>query len=531
MNTLTGKSILFGKPFSANGKKFQVTSPITQSLLPTSFEEVSSASVNTILETAQEAFESYSTRTSSERALFLETIAEEILLLGEDLLQRAHQETGLPLDRLTGERARTTNQLKLFAQLIREGSWIDARIDTALPDRQPIPRPDLRRMLIPLGPVIVFGSSNFPLAFSVAGGDTASALASGCSVIVKAHRGHPGTAEYVGQAIIKAIEKCQMPPGVFSLIHGSGSEIGSELVKHPLAKACGFTGSHAAGRSLMNIAMSRHEPIPVFAEMSSLNPVVITSEALRIRGEKIAVGLRDSVNMGSGQFCTKPGIVFGVDSPEWRAFLKSLSTSFIESKPITMLNDGICKSFYQNRAEVLKIKSVTILSESNQPGSVEKTTGHPTLAHVSGKTFLEEKSILTEVFGPFILAVTTKDETELINTLNSLEGQLTATIHAELSENKWIQKLTACLTQKVGRILINGYPTGVEVSHAMTHGGPYPATTDSRFTSVGTGAILRFARPITFQNYPDQILPQALQGSNPLGLWRTINGKLTQNSL
>lgn len=531
MSKLTGKSILAAKEFSSNGKTFQVTSPLDQSTLPTKFEAVPGEMAGEILEVSKHAFEDYSQRSNTDRATFLETIADEILALGDELLQKAHEESGLPWPRLDGERARTMNQLKLFAQLIREGSWVDARIDTALPDRQPLARPDLRRMLIPLGPVIVFGASNFPFAFSVAGGDTASALASGCSVIVKAHRGHPGTSELVGQAIVSAIHKCDMPPGVFSLIHGNGADIGTELVRHPFSKACGFTGSHGAGRSLFDVAMSRPEPIPVFAEMSSLNPVVVTAEAIRTRGGQIATGLRDAVNLGSGQFCTKPGLIFGVDSPEWREFLKSLASAFEQTVPVTMLNDGICKSFYDSRQSVLNTKGVTLLAETAEAGAYEATTGHPTLAEADAKTFAEEKALLTEVFGPFILAVTARDEAELLATLSKLEGQLTATIHAESSEETRMQELTHALSEKVGRMLINGYPTGVEVSNAMTHGGPYPATSDSRYTSVGTGAILRFARPITFQNYPDKALPPELQAANPLQIWRKVNGEFTQNKL
>jgi len=531
MNLLHGKSLIAGIPVEHGARPFRAISPLDKSELEPVFHESGEADVNHTLTAAEEAFAIYRRIGAEARAVFLERIAEEILAIGDDLLQRAHLETGLPLDRLTGERGRTVGQLRLFAEVVREGSWVDARIDTALPDRKPLPRPDLRRMLLPLGPVVVFGSSNFPLAFSVAGGDTASALAAGNSVIVKAHRAHPGTSELVAGAIIRAVEKCGLPHGVFSMLHGAGSEIGVALVKHPLTRAAGFTGSRFAGRSLFNAAAGRPDPIPVFAEMSSLNPLFILPGALQERGAQIVEGLKTSVTMGVGQFCTKPGLVFGLGSPDFESFAENFAAAIRAATPATMLHPGICHSYGEGVEAMQKVPGVVALATSDTEPQAGKTQGQPTVFATDAKNFLCHQALHEEVFGPYTLLVDAPTFSDLIQIAHHLEGQLTATIHANEKDLENAGDLLAILERKAGRLLINGFPTGVEVSPAMNHGGPYPATSDERFTSVGTAAIKRFARPLCYQAFPGSALPPELADANPRGLMRLVNGQLTRDPL
>lgn len=448
--------------------------------------------------------------------------------MGDALPARARQETGLGIDRLTGERLRTVNQLRLFARIVREGSWVDARMDTALPDRQPLPRPDLRRMLVPIGPVVVFGSSNFPLAFSVAGGDTASALATGNPVVVKAHRGHPGTSEMVASAIVRAVEKCGMPAGVFSMLHGPGAVMGLALVKHPHTRAVGFTGSRSGGRALFDAAAARPEPIPVFAEMSSLNPVFVLAGALRERGAAIAEGLKNSVTLGVGQFCTKPGLIFGVAGPDWDTFERALLKQFEAAVPATMLHQGICEEFHQGLARVSGIEGVRLLGRSTQNSDPNQTQGAPVLLATDATGFRRHRELSEEVFGPFALCVTASSPGELEELARGLEGQLTATLHGTDADFASAAGLVAILERKAGRLVCNGFPTGVEVCQAMNHGGPYPATTDTRFTSVGAAALQRFVRPVCHQNFPQSLLPEELQNANPRKIWRLLNDQWTQ---
>lgn len=525
---LHGMSLIAGARAPANGSTFHAVNPATGERLQPEFHDVGLADIDTVLTAAAAAFADYRARPAADRAQLLETIATEIEALGDPLLQRASAETGLPVARITGERARTCGQLRLFAQLVREGSWVDARIDRALPDRQPLPRPDLRRMLIPLGPVVVFGSSNFPLAFSVAGGDTASALAAGCPVVVKAHRAHPGTSELVGGAITKAIAACNLPAGLFSLVHGGGATVGVALVRHPATAAVGFTGSHTAGRALFDAAASRPHPIPVFAEMSSLNPVFLLPEAIKQRGAAIAQGLVASFTLGVGQFCTKPGLVFLQRDGETDAFLTKLSDAVVAAPAGTMLTSGIRDAFQQNRAKVTGVECVQPLATSSAVVNATKTESAASVSTTTAKHFLAHPELATEAFGPFTLVIIAETGAEISACAAALEGQLTATLHgtpAELAANR---ALLALLEQKVGRVVVNSFPTGVEVSPAMNHGGPYPATTDARFTSVGTAAIYRFARPICYQSLPDELLPPALQNANPLGLIRLVDGQSTR---
>jgi alpha-ketoglutaric semialdehyde dehydrogenase len=447
---------------------------------------------------------------------FLERIGELIVATGENLIVTCAEETALSVDRLVGERARTVNQLKMFADRVREGSWVDARIDTPLPDRKPVPKPDLRRMLIPLGPVAVFGASNFPLAFSVAGGDTASALAAGCPVVVKAHPGHPRTSALVATAIRSAAEECRMPDGVFAMIGETSVEIGLELVRHPLIRAVGFTGSTKAGRALVDAANSRPEPIPVFAEMGSLNPLFILPGALEKRGEQIAIGLAGSVSLGTGQFCTKPGLVIAQQSTNLDRFAARLGEELARVPNGRMLNETISKRFAES------------LSKTKDYLRAE---GGAYLLMTDGKKFGEESILHQEIFGPATLLVQCGTADELIELASGLEGQLTATIHAEPDDAVLSESLLRVLQEKAGRIVWNSYPTGVEVSPSMHHGGPYPATTDSRFTSVGTAAIQRFARPVCYQGLPKEMLPVELRDINTSKIWRMINGSLTKEDV
>ena len=453
---------------------------------------------------------------AKERATFLRRIAEQIEMLGDELIQVCHEESKLTVDRLRGERVRTINQLVMFADLIEEGSWVDARIDTAQPDRKPIPKPDLRRMLVPLGPVAVFSASNFPLAFSVAGGDTASAFAAGCPVVVKGHPAHPRTSALVGDAISRAVTDTGMPPAIFNLITDPSIEIGTNLVTHPVIRAVGFTGSTQAGRNLFNLAMARPDPIPVFAEMSSLNPVLIMPGALRERRAEIVKGLTGSVTLGVGQFCTKPGVVLGLRGSDFEEFTSALGDALAKVEAAPMLYPGIeerLKKSLQKTQPYLRVSQATHLLVAK------------------AKEFRENHLLQEEIFGPATLLVECENEAEVLKTIDSLPGQLTATVHLTPDEEESSRAFLEAFVEKAGRVLLNGYPTGVEVCPSVQHGGPYPATTDSRFTSVGTAAILRFARPVCFQNFAEKLLPAELQNANKLRIWRQINGRLTKDDV
>jgi alpha-ketoglutaric semialdehyde dehydrogenase len=450
------------------------------------------------------------------RAAFLRRIGEHINALGDELIHVCQEETELAADRLRGERARTINQLAMFADLIEEGSWVDARIDTALPERKPVPKPDLRRMLRALGPVAVFGASNFPLAFSVAGGDTASAFAGGCPVIVKGHPGHPRTSALVGDAIDRAVVDTGLPKEIFYLLTDTSIEAGTKLVTHPVIRAVGFTGSTHAGRALFDLAAARPDPIPVFAEMSSLNPVLIMPEALRERGAEIVKGLVGSVALGVGQFCTKPGVLLAVRGPELDQFREALGDALAKVEGAPMLYRGI---------------------EERLADSLRKVQAYVRVSHAAhflvalAKEFRENPVLQEEIFGPATLLVECADEAEVLQTIESLPGQLTATVHLTANEHESSRCFLETFAEKAGRVILNGYPTGVEVCPAMQHGGPYPATTDARFTSVGTAAILRFARPVCFQNFAEKLLPAELQNVNRLRIWRQLNGRLTQEDV
>lgn len=527
MKKLDGRNLI-GYHYSALADDFlESFNPATDKKIEGRFHIASTAEIEKTMQLATEAFTLYKKTTGSDKAAFLNAIADEIMALGDALIDRTMAETGLPKDRLIGERARTVNQLRLFAKVVQEGSWVDPVIDLAQPERQPLAKPDIRRMLVPVGPVVVFTASNFPLAFSTAGGDTASALAAGCPVIVKAHESHPGTNALVAFAIMQAAQKTGMPDGVFSTLYGTGLNLGQQLVRHPLTKAVAFTGSFKAGKALFDAAAQRTEPIPVFAEMGSVNPVLLGEAALEKRGKEIAAQFAASVTLGCGQFCTNPGLLIGKEGPELDAFIAALSENIRKIVPSTMLNEGISKNYYSNKNRVLDIHKVRLEGESMVSDGV-KNEGRPTVASVWGKAFLENPELSEEVFGPFALIIKCESAEVLSAVVHSLKGQLTATIIAEESEMAVYLNLIEALQNRVGRILFNGVPTGVEVCPAMQHGGPYPATTDARFTSVGTAAIKRFARPLAFQNWPEELLPDELKTQNPLGIWRTVDGVFTK---
>ena len=523
---LHGQNFIGDRLSRGTGETVRAVSPLDRRPLDPPIFAAGTAEVAAAMAAAEAAFAIYRETTGAQRAAFLERIGEEILAVGDVLIARAHVETGLPETRLTGERARTVQQLRLFAQVVREGSWVDARIDPALPDRRPAPRPDLRRMLIPIGPVVVFGSSNFPFAFSVAGGDTASALATGNPVVVKAHSGHPGTAELVAAAVRRAVAACQLPPGVFSLLHGAGRVVGLALVRHPITRAVGFTGSRVAGRALFDAAAARPDPIPVFAEMSSLNPVFVLPGALRERAAAIAEGLCASVTLGVGQFCTKPGLVFGVRSPALDGFQQALAARLEAVAPATMLHGGICESYREGLARATATDGVAMLARSGRTADPARTEGEPVVLRTDAANFRRHPQLAAEVFGPFALLIAASTFAELEQIADGLEGQLTATVHGTADDLRDAQSLVRRLERRAGRLIINGYPTGVEVCPAMNHGGPYPATTDVRFTSVGTAALQRFVRPVCYQDFPATLLPDALKDGNPLGLARLVNGVL-----
>ncbi len=507
-------------------KTFHSFNPATGENNDFSFVTATSDEVNIAVEKATTAFKVFRKKSGVEKAVFLEAIGEELLNTGDELVTVCCNETGLPKARIEGERMRTVNQLKLFAALLKEGSWVDARIDTAIPDRAPLPKPDIRYMQIPLGPVVVFGASNFPLAFSVAGGDTASALAAGCPVVVKAHPAHPATSSIVGKAIQSAARNTNMPDGVFSLLFDSGIDIGVQLVKHPHVKAVGFTGSFKAGKALYDIAVSRPEPIPVYSEMGSTNPVFILPNALKERQAEIAAGYAASVVMGVGQFCTNPGMLIYQGNEE--QFRLSLKSAFEKTSGGIMLTPNILKAYTQGVESHLKIEGVknlaTVVSES-------KNVAIPVLLETDSETLKSNPELGEEIFGPTGIVVPVTSKNEMLELAQNLSGHLTATIHGTDEELAAYKDLLDILEQKVGRVIINGYPTGVEVCSSMVHGGPFPSTTDSKSTSVGTAAIFRFTRPVCYQNLPQSLLPIELQNKNALNIFRLVNNERTNGEI
>ncbi|WP_207513612.1 aldehyde dehydrogenase (NADP(+)) [Longitalea luteola] len=492
------------------------------------FKDATSHEIDQVLNNAWQAFRQYRKYSLKDRARFMRTIATELENAGDELIQTAMRETNLPEARLRNERARTMYQLTSYADACERGEWLEARIDTANTNKTP-PKPDIRKMLIPLGPVVVFGASNFPFAYSTAGGDTACAFAAGCPVIVKAHPAHAQTSELVARAILRAAEKCQLPNGVFAHVHGASQEVGKALVMHPYTKAVGFTGSYSGGTALFDWANQRKEPIPVFAEMGSVNPVFLLPEKLKQSATEIAKLYAGSITLGVGQFCTNPGLIFGIEGAELQEFITTLGNEIKAVSPGTMLHPGISKNYAENRSRALSQQQVQTVAISNtQPADNQ---GVPTIASASGEAFLNNPILHQEVFGPYSLVIRCKDQQELLQVVRHLEGQLTATLMA--TENDIVQhdELVEAVKDICGRFVVNGVPTGVEVCLSMHHGGPFPATTDSRFTSVGADGIKRFARPIAYQNWPNNLLPDELKDGNPLGIWRTVNDEITKNGL
>jgi NADP-dependent aldehyde dehydrogenase len=528
---LHGKQLIGGEANASGSETFLSMNPTTGSTLPTKFSVATPAEVNRALELAHEAYAVYRQKSPAEIADFLVGIAAEIEGLGDALLEVANQETALPMARLQGERARTLNQLKLFAEVAREGSWVDARIDQPLPDRKPLPKPAMRTMSIGIGPVVVFGASNFPLAISVMGNDSVSALAVGCPVIVKAHRAHPGTAELVGRAVQAAVKKHNMPAGVFALLHGNSHELGQSLVKHPRTKAVAFTGSERGGRALMDAAASRPDPIPVYAEMSSLNPVFLFPGALAERNQQIGEGFLQSVTLGVGQFCTKPGLVFGVASKDFEGFTEAAGKAATAFAPATQLTQGINQSFWKGLDQAGKTAGVKKVGESSTAADPKQAQAAATIFSTDLKTFNANPHLAHENFGPSAVVIACPNREAIKEQIEGLSGHLSASIHATEQDLKDYADLIAVLETKVGRIVLNGFTTGLELCHSMHHGGPYPATSYSHFTSMGQAAYKRFVRPVCYQGFPDAALPAALKDKNTLGIWRCVDGKLTTADL
>jgi 2,5-dioxopentanoate dehydrogenase len=522
----TGRTLLAGTWIEGEGRPFHGVDAASGQDLEPAFRESASEQVARAMDAAHEAAALYGRTDGGVRAGFLRAIASGLEDLGDRLLDRAASETALPRGRLVGERARTVGQLRLFAELLDEGSWIDARIDPGDPTRTPTPKPDLRRMLLPLGPVAVFGASNFPLAFSVPGGDTAAAFAAGCPVVCKGHPAHPGTSELAAEAIRRAAASMGLPPGVFSLVHGWSNEVGLALVTHPHTRAVGFTGSLRGGRALFDAAAARPDPIPVYAEMGSVNPVFLLPSAVEDGDAALARGLAASITLGVGQFCTNPGVVVAVRGPALDRFRARLVEALAAVEPGTMLHSGIATAFARGTARAVDLGAQAL---EGGPAADPTGAGRPTLLRVDGRRFVEDPGLREEIFGPVSILVEVDDEEEMTRVAGTFEGQLTATLRGTKAEVARHAHLVDVLRDRVGRLVFNGFPTGVEVGHAIHHGGPWPASTDARSTSVGTAAIVRFARPVCFQDFPDEALPAQLRRRNHAGIWRRVDGRLTRD--
>lgn len=524
--TLIGKQLIDADFIAAGTQHFAAFNPGAEHApLPEAFFEATKEEVDRAAQSSAAAFQAYSSTSGAQKAEFLEAIAEEIMQAGDALLERANAETGLPMARLQGERGRTTGQLKLFANLLREGSWVNAIIDTAEPERVPAAKPDLRQMQVPLGPVAVFGASNFPFAFSTAGGDTVSALAAGCPVVFKAHPAHPGTCELVAAAIVAAAQKCNLPAGVFNMVQGASNEVGTWLVQHPSIKAVGFTGSFKGGKALFELAVKREEPIPVYAEMGSVNPVFFLPGIVKEKKELLAKNFAASITLGVGQFCTNPGVFVAVEGEETNGFVTETKANLSNIALGPMLTGGIQNNFLKGVANLHQHQGVV--------GHIDLTQNKatPQLFTTDVSSALAQDELLEEIFGPVSVGVVAATKAEIISFANQLKGHLTATIHGTEDDLLEYRELIHILQQKAGRLVINGFPTGVEVTHAMMHGGPFPATMDGRSTSVGTQAIYRFTRPVSFQDFPAFLLPEALKNDNPLNIWRKVNGEMSKSKI
>lgn len=524
---LHGRQIIAGASVAQGPVTFHGLNPATGETTTPPVHEATAIEVDRALDAADAAFEEYRHLGGGRIASFLETMAEEWMALGDALLDQAHVETALPLARLAGERGRMVNQARMFAALVREGSWVDARIDRADPHRQPTPKPDVRRMLQPIGPVVVFGASNFPFAISVGGGDTVSALAAGCPVVAKAHPGHPGTCELIGRAIVRAAERMGIPAGVFGMVHGRGHEVGLALVRHPLTRVVAFTGSQAGGRALFAAAAARPDPIPVYAEMGSTNPVFVLPGAMEERGVQIAEGYLQSVTLGTGQFCTNPGVLLAVEGPALTAFLDAVAAAAREVVPSTMLNKRIRDAFHGGFERIRDTPGVSVLGQSRAAPDASRSEAACAIFTAGLATLEARPHLWDEVFGPVSLVIVCPGAADLERVARRLHGHLTASIHGTAAEIETHRDLVSALERRVGRIIFNGYPTGIEVCAAMHHGGPHPATTDVHYTSIGTASIDRFVRPVCYQGFPQSALPAELRDDNPRGIWRLVDGLRT----
>jgi 2,5-dioxopentanoate dehydrogenase len=493
------------------------------------FKDATVAEINIIMEKAWKAFHAYRKLSLKQRGAFMRAIAAGLDNAPDELIPTVMRETNLPEARVRNEKTRTVFQLTSYADACERGEWLEARIDTANPERTPLPKPDVRKMLVPLGPVVVYGASNFPFAYSTAGGDTACALAAGCPVIVKAHPAHPETSEIVAKIILKAAEETNMPDGIFAHVHATSFEIGKALVTHPYTKAVGFTGSYTGGRALFDWANQRKEPIPVFSEMGSINPVFLLPGKLEQSAADIAKMYAGSITLGVGQFCTNPGLIIGIESAPLQEFITALGNEIKQIAPGTMLHPGIAKTYGEKKTTALAQQDVTTVAESATAPAANQ--GVPVIASASGKAFLNNPVLHQEVFGPYSLVIRCADEAELLKVTQHLEGQLTATLMATEQDMLGHGELVEAVQDICGRFILNSVPTGVEVCLAMHHGGPFPASTDSRFTSVGADGIKRFARPVSYQGWPDSLLPEELKNGNPLGIWRTVNNEVTKESI
>lgn len=529
MSELHGNHLIGLQQSAESNETFQSVNPATGETLPTVFREATEEEIDRAMVLAAKAFDAFRSTSIEQRASFLEACAEEVELLGEPLIEMTMAETGHPEGRCLGERGRTTGQARLFASLIREGSWLDARIDLPQPNREPLPKPDVRSLMVPVGPVVVFGASNFPLAISVLGADTVSAFAAGCPVVVKAHPAHPGTCEMVAGAILAAAERAGMPDGVFSMVHGRTHAVGTGLVQHPEAQAAAFTGSLRGGRALFDVASARPNPIPFYAEMGSVNPVFVLPGALAERREEVAAGYIQSLTLGVGQFCTNPGLVMGLESEEMVGFVESAIQGASGAAPATMLHAGIHHAFEEGVNAMQHMSGLRLAGKSGQEADATKSEAACFVFETDADGLRNNPELFEEVFGPVSTIVRCDDASELEEFAAQLDGSLTATIHGTEADLEQFAGLVAVLEKKVGRLIFNGFPTGIEVCPSMHHGGPYPAASHSHFTSIGTRCMDRFVRPLCFQGWPDDQLPLELQDANPLGILRQVDGRLTRD--
>lgn len=528
---ITGHQFIAGREAPCDHAPFYATNPATSETLEPAFCEATPAHADEALRAADGAFDALRTSTPETRAQFLDALAHEILALGDALLERAHAETALPMARLTGERGRAMNQCKMFASLLREGSWAQASIDRPQPDRQPVPKPDVRRVMLPVGPVVVFGASNFPFAIGVVGTDTICALAAGCPVVVKAHPAHPGTCELLAQAVFKALRTTKLPDACFSMLHGRGTEIGTELVKHPLTQAVAFTGSLRGGRALMDVAAARPHPIPFYGEMGSINPVFVLPGALKENRAKLAEAYVGSVTMGVGQFCTNPAIVLGLQGVELTGFVESAGEFAQKAPPQSMLHRGICESYEAGTAVWSTIKGLQLAGQSAVESNSDATQAACRIYTTTLDVLESNAELRREVFGPCSIITQCPSMEEMLNFARNLEGQLTAAVHGTAEDLREYAPLIRVLERKVGRIIFNGFGTGIEPCPSMHHGGPYPAASHSFYTSIGTASIYRFVRPVCYQGFPDDCLPEALQNANPAGALRLVDGVYSRDEV